>query len=93
MSTQVSAAPPPPPPRKASRTVDGRYDLERMLRRGGASTVWIATQRSLRRKVAVKLLETEASRRDEYTKRFVREAELAAKVRHPNVVEVIDTGE
>ncbi len=94
MSTQVSAAPPPPPPGKsASRTIDGRYDLERILRRGSASTVWIATQRSLRRRVAVKLLETDASRRDEYTKRFVREAELAAKVRHPNVVEVIDTGE
>lgn len=94
MSTSVSVVPPPPPPPKsATRTIDGRYDLEKILRRGGASTVWIATQRSLRRNVAVKLLETDASRREEYTKRFVREAELAAKVRHHNVVEVIDTGE
>jgi serine/threonine-protein kinase len=67
-----------------------RYRLEQPLGRGGMATVYLGRDTELDRPVAVKLLEAtdEGLRR-----RFLREARLAARLSHPNVVSVFDAGE
>ncbi|QSQ11401.1 serine/threonine-protein kinase [Myxococcus landrumensis] len=71
--------------------LSGRYRLERELGRGGMATVFLATDLRLSRPVALKRMHPGggAGRAE----RFRREAELAASLRHPNVLEVHDYGE
>jgi len=71
----------------------GRYRLERKLGRGGMATVFLARDSELDRPVAVKLLSETASADAGLRQRFVREARLAARLSHPNVVSVFDAGE
>jgi eukaryotic-like serine/threonine-protein kinase len=67
-----------------------RYRLERPLGHGGMATVYLARDTDLDRPVAVKVLDAA----DEgLRERFVREARLAARLSHPNVVSVFDAGE
>ncbi|MCP3163561.1 serine/threonine-protein kinase [Myxococcus qinghaiensis] len=69
----------------------GRYRLERELGRGGMATVFLATDLRLSRPVALKRMHPgDGTGRAE---RFRREAELAASLHHPNVLEVHDYGE
>ena len=72
---------------------NGRYELEHRLGHGGMATVYSARDLKLDRKVAVKLLADNLSHDDEVRKRFRREARLAARLDHPNVVQVFDVGE
>jgi eukaryotic-like serine/threonine-protein kinase len=74
------------------RTLVGRYHLERRLGRGGMGTVYEATDRSLERRVAVKLIREDWVGSDEAAQRFQREARTAAVFAHPNVVTVHDYG-
>ncbi|MBJ6760226.1 protein kinase [Myxococcaceae bacterium JPH2] len=69
----------------------GRYRLERELGRGGMATVYLATDLRLSRPVAVKRMHPGGDGRR--AERFRREAELAASLKHPNVLEVHDYGE
>ncbi len=73
------------------RLNDGRYELERFLRAGGAGVVWAARDLRPRRgdaaEVAIKVLDAAAGGADA----AAREAEVAARVRHVNVVRVRDT--
>jgi serine/threonine protein kinase len=73
--------------------VGDRYELEGRLGHGGMATVHRARDRKLGRKVAIKLLADNLVGDDEIRKRFMREARLAAKLEHPNVVQVFDVGE
>ncbi|MGH2957856.1 MAG: serine/threonine-protein kinase [Solirubrobacterales bacterium] len=73
--------------------VAGRYELERRLGHGGMATVFRARDRELGRTVALKLLADNLAGDDDVRKRFKREARLAAKLDHPNVVQVFDVGE
>ena len=69
----------------------GRYQLEQELGRGGMATVFLARDTRLARRVAVKVMHPgEDGRRAE---RFRREAELAASIKHPHVLEIHDFGE
>jgi serine/threonine-protein kinase len=70
--------------------VGGKYLLEVCLGVGGMGEVYRATNVSLGRKVAIKLLHQGPARDEEDILRFLREARAAALVRHPNVVDVID---
>ena len=70
-----------------------RYRLERTLGRGGMSTVHLALDTLLDRTVAVKVLADHFGEDDEVRPRFLREGRLAAKLAHPNVVRVFDSGE
>ncbi|MDB4988008.1 MAG: Serine/threonine protein kinase PrkC, regulator of stationary phase [Myxococcaceae bacterium] len=75
----------------ASRRL-GRYELLSYLGSGGMSDVYVALHTGLRKRVALKLLRP-ALRCDDYAvQRFLREGECAARVRHPNVVDVSDVG-
>ncbi|MDB4976958.1 MAG: putative serine/threonine-protein kinase pknB [Myxococcaceae bacterium] len=75
----------------ASRRL-GSYELLSYLGSGGMSDVYVALHTGLRKRVALKLLRS-ALRCDEHAvQRFLREGECAARVRHPNVVDVSDVG-
>jgi len=71
----------------------GRYRIERELGRGGMATVYLARDVELQRDVAVKLLADHLSGDDNFVARFVREARLAGRLSHPNVVRVYDAGD
>ena len=75
------------------RVLGGRYQLESILARGGMAAVWIADDAVLSRRVAVKVLHPELAEDESVRARFRREALAAARVTHPNIVAVYDTGE
>lgn len=77
---------------QAGQQLDGKYLLEDLIGSGGMGTVWRARHQRLGRACAVKFLnsgESSALR----TQRFVREAQIAASVQHPNVVSIFDFGQ
>ena len=71
----------------------GRYVLDGRLGAGGMSTVFLATDNVLERQVAVKLLAEHLAEDDDFVARFRREALAAARLQHPNIVQVFDSGE
>ena len=73
-------------------TISERYELGDRLGSGGMSTVYRATDRVLERTVAVKVLAEHLSDDDKFVARFRREALAVAKLIHPNIVQVYDTG-
>jgi serine/threonine-protein kinase len=73
-------------------TIADRYELEDRLGSGGMSTVYRATDRVLERTVAVKVLAEHLSDDEKFVARFRREALAVAKLVHPNIVQVYDTG-
>lgn len=77
----------------APREIAGRYQLERRLGAGGMSTVFLARDSVLERLVAVKLLAEHLSDDEDFVARFRREALAAARLQHPNIVQVFDSGE
>jgi serine/threonine protein kinase len=70
----------------------GRFGLKRLLGTGGMSAVYLAYQINLKRHVAVKVLRQELAEREQYIQRFTEEAEIAAKLTHPNIVPIFDFG-
>jgi serine/threonine protein kinase len=74
-------------------TVAGRYELRRVLGRGGAAVVFAAEHVLVRRPVALKLPLTNPELRELLCLRLRRETEALAHVRHPAIVDVIDAGE
>jgi eukaryotic-like serine/threonine-protein kinase len=73
--------------------VAGRYRIERRLGAGGMSTVFMATDTVLERPVAIKLLAEHLAEDEAFVARFRREALAAARLQHPNVVQVFDSGQ
>jgi serine/threonine protein kinase len=71
----------------------GRYRLDRPLGGGGMATVYLGHDTGLDREVAVKVLAAELADEADVRARFVREARLAARLSHVNVVAVYDSGE
>jgi serine/threonine protein kinase len=71
----------------------GRYRVERELGHGGMATVYLARDEELERPVAVKLMLEHLAGDEAFRARFVREARLAGRLSHPNVVRVYDAGE
>jgi eukaryotic-like serine/threonine-protein kinase len=72
--------------------IAGRYRLEDRLGFGGMSTVHLAFDERLERRVAVKLLAEHLAEDPTFVSRFQREAQAAARLVHPNVVQVFDSG-
>jgi eukaryotic-like serine/threonine-protein kinase len=72
--------------------LSGRYETSERLGSGGMSNVWKATDRILERTVAVKILAEHLSDDERFVARFRREALAVAKLIHPNIVQVYDTG-
>jgi serine/threonine protein kinase len=72
--------------------IAGRYELGERLGYGGMSTVQLAVDRRLERRVAVKLLAEHLADDSQFISRFRREALSAARLVHPNIVQVFDFG-
>jgi serine/threonine-protein kinase len=72
--------------------LSGRYEIGDRLGSGGMSSVHKATDRTLERTVAVKILAEHLSDDERFVARFRREALAVAKLIHPNIVQVYDTG-
>src|ERR671925_2004844 len=74
-------------------TLNGRYRLEARIGAGGISTVYRATDETLQRQVAIKLMNREIATDSDQLERFRREARAVAQLSHPHIVGVIDYGE
>lgn len=74
------------------RALADRYDLGRLVGRGGTADVYDGTDRRTGRRVAVKVLTTDAARDPVLAGRFAREAQIAAALDHPGIVAVLDSG-
>ncbi|MFC3965775.1 serine/threonine-protein kinase [Nocardia jiangsuensis] len=72
--------------------VGGRYDLIRQVGAGGMGQVFEGFDRNLKRRVAVKLTHIDLETDSEWTRRFLREAELMATVGHPGAPAIHDAG-
>jgi len=87
--TRVSESKPDP---LVGRVLDG-YRIEELLGRGGMGTVYKATQLSLGRPVALKILTDELANDEQFLTRFRREADALSRLSHPNIVTVLERGE
>lgn len=72
--------------------VEGKYRLEQLIAHGGMGSVYRATHLSLERAVAIKILRAEFLADATARERFNREARAAARLKHPNIVAVYDSG-
>jgi eukaryotic-like serine/threonine-protein kinase len=77
---------------RREEVVAGRYRIESRLGSGGMSTVHLAFDERLERHVAVKLLAEHLASDPAFVSRFQREALAAARLIHPNIVQVFDSG-
>lgn len=75
------------------RRINDRYDLGETLGFGGMSEVHLARDTRLSRDVAIKILRADLARDPSFYERFRREAQNAASLNHPTIVQVYDTGE
>ncbi|OLT14783.1 hypothetical protein BJF80_12515 [Serinicoccus sp. CUA-874] len=82
-----------PTPTLHDRVIDGRYQVEAELARGGMATVYRARDLRLDRPVALKVMRPDLADDDSFVRRFVAEARAAARLSHPHVVGVYDQGE
>lgn len=73
--------------------VGGLYAVEAEIGRGGMAVVYRATDLRLRRKVALKVLPPELAFRGDVRTRFLREAEMAARLSHPHIVPIYSVDE
>lgn len=71
---------------------EGRYHLEERLAAGGAATVWRAYDEHLDRSVAIKILHPHLVGDEDTVRRFEREARNAARLHHPNAIQIYDSG-
>src|SRR5580765_1220856 len=83
---------PTPLPADLLDALAGRFAIERELGRGGMATVFFAQDRSLDRRVAIKVLDPALSAALG-PDRFSREIRLTARLVHPNIVPLFDSGE
>ena len=74
------------------QTFNNRYRLDRKLGEGGMATVYGGTDTVLRRRVAIKVLRPQYAADEEFVRRFYQEAESAARLSHPNIVNTYDVG-
>ena len=75
------------------RLIDGRYQVRSRIARGGMATVYLATDLRLERRVALKVMHGHLADDSQYRARFIQEARSAARLAHPNVVNVYDQGQ
>ena len=75
------------------RALAANYELDREMGRGGMGIVYRARDRRLKRHVAIKILPPELAFRSEIRSRFLREAETAAQLSHPNIVPIYSVDE
>ena len=71
----------------------GRYQVKRVIARGGMAIVYLAEDRELGRQVAIKLLDPNRTASQQLSaERFLREVRITAQLQHPNIIPLIDSG-
>ena len=75
------------------RILARRYELQELIGGGGMADVYKAQDKLLDRAVAVKILHQQYANDAEFVEKFRREATAAAKLAHPNIVNIYDVGE
>ncbi|WP_437874559.1 serine/threonine-protein kinase [Sorangium sp. So ce513] len=70
----------------------GRFQIDRLLGRGGMGEVWAALDTTLERPVAIKIIHRALAGEARYAERFLREMRLVARVAHPGIVRLYDAG-
>jgi serine/threonine protein kinase len=75
------------------RVLEGRWQIKERLGQGGMGTVFLATQQTVDRRVAVKMLKPALSATKDYAERFMREANVATSLNNPHCVTVYDFGQ
>lgn len=75
------------------KRIGGRYDIEQQIGEGGMAIVYRARDTLLNRTVALKVLRSQFGNDDDFVARFHREAQAAASLSHPNVVNIYDIGQ
>ena len=73
---------------RLTRTLAGRYQITRLLGRGGMAVVFLADDLVLERRVAIKVLPPDMAYDPKLTPRFQQEAKTAAKLDHPNIIPI-----
>lgn len=73
---------------RLARTLAGRYDIIKLLGRGGMAVVFLAQDLALERQVAIKVLPPDMSHDTKLIPRFQQEAKTAAKLDHPNIIPI-----
>jgi serine/threonine protein kinase len=73
---------------RLARTLEGRYEITRLLGRGGMAVVFLAQDLVLERRVAIKVLPPDMTRDPQLILRFQQEAKTAAKLDHPNIIPI-----
>jgi serine/threonine protein kinase len=73
---------------RLARTLAGRYEITRLLGRGGMAVVFLAQDLTLERQVAIKVLPPDMSHDPKLIPRFQQEAKTAAKLDHPNIIPI-----
>src|SRR5258708_4592245 len=71
----------------------GQYEIVALLGRGGMATVYRARQLNIKREVAIKVIRADLAETADFIKRFEREAETIASLRHPYILKLFDYGE
>lgn len=84
---------PSPPTREAVAAALPQFDILELVGRGGMGSVFKARQPQLNRVVALKILPNDPARDPKFAERFLREAQALARLDHPNIVTVHDSGE
>lgn len=82
----------PTPAERVGREVAGRYRIERLLAQGGMGVLYQGRHLLTERQVAIKFLRPRDDPNSVDADRFLREARVAARLEHPNVVEILDMG-
>jgi serine/threonine protein kinase len=77
----------------AGTILAGKYEIRRRLGSGGMGAVYEARHVRMNKRVAVKVIHPQFAQNGEAVGRFLREAEAAARIRHPNVIDVVDVDE
>ena len=78
---------------RVAKAVAPAYDLQDEIGRGGSGIVYRAIDRRLKRNVALKILPPDLAFRSDIRERFLREAETAARLSHPNIVPIFSVDE
>src|SRR3954471_13164342 len=82
----------PCPATMLGKVLDNRYQIDSVLGQGGMGMVFKATQTAVKRPVAVKTLNPSLAAAPTFFERFRREAEIASRLRHPNIITIFDFG-
>jgi serine/threonine-protein kinase len=82
----------PTPSSLVGHRLAGRYRIEAVIAKGGMGTIFRATQLQEPREVAVKVMREDLAQDRSFVSRFRREARFAARLSHPNLVRVMDSG-